>query len=810
MIKSFFIVAYRNFVKNKSFTFINITGLSVGIASAVFIMLFILSELSYDRNFTNSERIYRLYLDGNMSGSEIKGAWTSPASGPILTDELPEILHYTRIRPLGQVLVKIDDKKFLEEDLVFADSTFFQIFDIPVIYGDPATMLSQPYSVVLTESVSKKYFGNLNPIGETLDTDADSSLFKVTGVIEDLPDETHLKFNLIASYSSREESRSEYWLSNFLFTYFLLDEAHILEETELKIQEILLKYIRPQLMQILGIDAEQFIKSGNSYGLFLQPLTKVHLDPSIQGGFKSPADEKYLMIFGLIALLIVVIAGINFMNLSTARATNRAKEVGMRKVVGSGKGLLIKQFLWESISLSFISLVFSLILVEVLLPYFNNMMELNLSMNYLNNWYTVPVLLALTFFVGLLSGSYPAFVLASYNPVEVLKGNLVPGLKGGLLRNILVMAQFAISIIIITGTLVIYLQLNYFTNKDLGFEKEDILVIYRIEPISENLQAFMQEIERAPSVISSTNSTIYAGTSNTRNSYQIAGRDKSSNYLFSGNWVDYNYADVYELGIIQGRFFNPAYASDSSAVLINESALKRYGISDPFTTKVIMPTDDGLGSEHTIIGVVADFHSAPLHEVIEPYIFHLKDDRSSRRGYISVKLEPGEGNTSSAIAFLESTWQSFTDDEPFQYFFLDERLNSVYLEEKRSGRLALIFSFLAIFIACLGLFGLTIYTTQRRTKEIGIRKVLGASSLRIVLMIIKEISILLGISTAIAWLISYKVSMDWLEDFAYRIPLTPFIFIAGAGIAFLIALATVTVQSYIAAQADPARSIHHD
>lgn len=810
MIKNFIVIAFRNILKNKSFTFINIAGLSIGIASAVFILLFIISEMSYDRVYSKSDRIFRLFIDGKMSGSVFKGAWTSPPAGPVFMEEIDEIIDYTRIRRGGQVLVEVDEKKFLEENLVYADSGFLNIFDLPVIYGNPSTMLKEPNSMVLTESISKKYFGNQNPVGQMLNTDADSVLFKVTGVVSDIPDESHLRFNLIASYSTQAESRNDFWLSNFLYTYYLLDDKDSWEVVEEKMQPIMLKYLGPQLMQILGIDADQFIKSGNRYGLFLQPLVKVHLNPEIQGGFKSPTDEKYLMIFGLIAIFILIIASINFMNLSTAKATSRAKEVGMRKVVGSSRILLIRQFLWESVFLSLLSLFFSLILVEILLPYFNNMMELNLKMNYLSNWYTLPGLLSLTILVGILSGSYPAFILASFNPADVLKGKLTTGIKGGFLRNVLVVAQFSISIIIIIGTLVIYSQLRYFDTKDLGFTKENIAVIYRTEPIREKIIPFRQELEKNPAIQSTSNSSVYAGTSNTNNSYQIKGRDRGHNFIFNTNRADHTFAETYNIQIKEGRFFDPAFISDSSAVVVNETAIRKFEIDDPFSTVIIEPTEDGAGRELHIIGVVKDFHSASLHEEISPYIFQLKAPDNSSPGFISVRIESGNNNLKTAVAHMEKTWNSFTNDEPFQYFFLDERLNTLYMEEKRSGRLALVFAFLAILIASLGLFGLTMYNTQRRTREIGIRKVHGASSVQIVLLIVNEIIMLIVVSTIIAWIISYKISQNWLEDFAYRINLSPYIFIAGAGIAFLIALLTVSLQTYHAAQTNPARSLRHE
>ena len=809
MWKNFILVAVRNISKNKSFTFINVAGLTIGISSAILIILFIISELSHDRIFTDSDRIFRLYIDGKMANTEIKGAWTSPPAGPVFMKEIPEITEYTRIARRGQVLVKIEDKKYLEESMVFADSGFFNLFDITVIYGDPSTMLKEPNSLVLTETLANKYFGNVNPVGIIVETDADTSMFTVTGVISDLPDETHLTFNLIASFSTHSESRSTYWLTSYLFTYVKLERKESVASVESQMRNIIRDNIGPQLNQMMGIDLEEFEASGNRYEMFLQPLNDIHLNSEIQGGFKPTSDRKYLKIFGFIAVFIILIGSINFMNMATAKASQRAKEVGMRKITGSGRGLIIRQFLWESIFLSILSLLFSIIIIEIILPFFNSMMELNLKMQYLSTWYTLPGLFLLAVFVGLLSGSYPALILSSYKPVDALKGRITSGIAGVFVRNILVVVQFTISIIIITGTIVIFTQLQYVMKKDLGFTRENILVLYRLDPIRTKLSSFIQELEKVPSNISASNSTIYAGSTNTSNSYQIKDRETTGNYIFSTYWTDPEFFSTYDIKLTMGRYFDRDMAADTNAILVNEIALEKYEIQDPLNTVFIQPADDGIGRELKIIGVVKSFHSASLHEEIFPVVFQMKTERHYP-GYISVKLEEEEESILAAVNQIKKIWADFTDDEPMQYFFLNERLQQLYREEQRSGKLALAFSLLAIFLACLGLYGLMMYTTQRRAKEISIRKVHGASKLRIVLLIIQDVSGLLVLSAFIAWPFSWKIAGSWLEDFAYRIDLSPFIFISGAILAFLIALITVSAQAYSAAQAKCARLLRYE
>ncbi len=809
MLKNFLLVAIRNISRNKSFTFINLAGLSIGIASAVFILLFIISELSYDRMYEHSDRVYRLYQEGKMSNSEFRVALTSPPAGPALAEEIPEITDYVRIVRRGQILITVEDKKYLEEQMVFADSGLFNLFNIPVLFGDPDEMLKEPNSLVITESISRKYFGDDNPVGRLVETDTDTSLFRITGVITDLPDETHLGFNIIVSFSTNAESRSNYWLSSYLNTYVLLDDKRSADRVQEHIHRIVRTRLTPQIKQVLGMDIDEFEASGNKFAIFLQPLRHIHLDPAISGGFKPSSDRKYLKIFGFIAIFIILIGSINFMNLSTAKASGRAKEVGMRKITGSGRGMIIKQFLWESVFLSMLSLVFALIIVEIILPFFNNMMDLNLKLQYLSKWYTLPGLLLLSVIVGLISGIYPAVSLSSYSPVDALKSRYQSITGGTLVRNILVVVQFTVSIVIITGTIVIYAQLRYIKNRDLGFLKENIQVLYRLDPIKNRIPAFLSEIEQHPAIVKASNSSIYPGNSNNRSSYQVIEGDTLTSFLFHTYWTDQYFPETYDIKLKAGRFFSNSITEDSSAVVINEAALRKFNLKDTFNTVLIQPRDDGVGRELKIIGVVEDFHTASLHSEVSPLLIQRKNE-SQYSGFISVRIKEGEDNVQTALRHIQRTWSQFTNDEPLQHFSLESRLDNYYREEQRSGKLSLIFSFLAIFLACLGLYGLTMYTTQRRIKEISIRKVHGASVSRIMLMIVANISVLLVISTVIAWLISWKTSVTWLNDFTYRIELHPLIFITGAAFAIVIALITVGAQAYVAAQTHPARFLRYE
>lgn len=811
MIKNFILTALRNIYKNKLYAFINIFGLSIGIASAVLILLFITSELSYDKYHENSDRIYRLHIQGKLEGTELNGAYSAVPAGPAFKEEIPEVDEFSRMKETGQRVIKYGEKKILEEHFVYADSSIFRIFDLNMIQGDPEKALTEPNTMVITESTAKKIFGNVNPMNEMVSINADSNIYRVTGVIKDLPENTHLVFNALGSYHTLEESNNTFWLSNNLFTYLLLSEGADELVVEEKMQEVSLKYIEDNLMEALGITVEDFESKGNEYGIMLQELRDIHLNNEISGGFKPTHDKKYLLIFSFIAVLILVIASINFMNLSTARSANRAKEVGMRKVVGSTKNQLVNQFLWESILLSIFSLILGLILVELLLPYFNRLIGLNLSIDYFSEWYTIPILVGLAIIVGLMSGSYPSFVLSAFKPVEVLKGNLTRGVKGGRLRNILVVLQFTISIIIIFGTIVVYSQLNFMMNKDMGFSKDQQLVIDRVWPLDDKMQTFIQEIEKLPGIEIATNSTAYPGYVNNDNGYQIKGRDRAKTYLMITNWTDYDYIETYDIELKEGRFLSREFSSDSTAAVINETAAKNFDLEDPLNTVIIMPgyfNDEP--EEIRVVGVVKDYHLASLRQPIRPGIFLLKKDWWDWGGFISVKLSKDIKSYRNTVRQIENTWQEFLPDEPFLYFFLDEKLENLYKEEIRTARISLTFSILAILIASLGLFGLTLFTTEKKTREIGIRKVMGAKIQNIILLILKDVSILMLISTVIAWIAAYRIMSNWLQDFPYRTDLDIWIFIVSAGISFLVATITVSIQAYRAAVANPARSLRHE
>jgi putative ABC transport system permease protein len=809
MLKNFFLTTLRNISRNRIYAFINVFGLSIGLASSILILLFVTSELSYDNNQPKADHIYRLYLDGVLEGRELKGGHTSIASGPVFQQEIPEITEFARFKTTGQTILIYKEEKYIEDNFVYADSAVFRIFDFKMLEGNPETALRDPNTIVLTQSLAKKIFGSEEALNKVIAVNNDTIIYTVTGIVEDLPPNTHFKFSALASYHSLEESNRTFWLSNNVFTYLLFDEKAIPDEVQKKINEVSLKYIGPQLLQILGISIDQFEGSGNKYSLKIQKLRDIHLNNEIEGSFTPAHDSKYLTIFGFIAFLIMLVASINFMNLSTARSANRAKEVGIRKVLGSRKVLLIRQFLWESVVLTLISLLFGLLLVELLLPKFNELIELNLTINYFSHWYIIPGLLGITMFVGLLSGSYPSFVLSSFKPIEVLKGDFNKGKKGGLFRNILVILQFSISIIIIAGTLMVYKQLNFMLNKDLGFKKDQIVIINRIWPLNDQIETFMQEAEKLSGIANASNSTQYPGEVNNDNGFAIKGRDKAKTYLLVTNWTDYDYIETYQVPMVQGRFFSQDFGSDSSACIINETAARDFEIEKPLETTFLQPGNEEGFRELKVIGVMKDYHLTSLREQIRPAIFILKP-KDWWGGYGNLRLTGEPSSYKNTIEQVEKLWNKFAPGEPFLYFYLDDHFRQLYNEEIRTGRISMIFSILAILIASLGLFGLTLFTTEKRIKEIGIRKVMGASVKNVVFLILKDISILLLMSTALAWTASYFIMENWLQAFPYKVNIGVSIFLLSAGMACLISFITVGIQAYRAAIKNPADILHYE
>ncbi|MGE5347834.1 MAG: ABC transporter permease, partial [Actinomycetota bacterium] len=774
MLKSLIRYSIRSFKRQRSYIIINILGLSIGIACSLLITLFVINEAGFDRYNVNKERIFRVVLNGKIGGQEVIGAFTPSIMGPTMLREVPEVEDYLRMTGRGPTVVEYNGQTFTEEACIEADSSFFNFFTVPVIKGDPSAMLNAPHKVILTESTARKIFGNEDPIDKQIKIGTDTVRYTISGVMADIPEKSHFEANILTSFMTSPSSKNPVWMSNNLSTYLLLKPNTSAEAVDAKFHDLLTKYVGPEVEKYMGINMEEFLKQGNKYRFYLQNLKDFHLDPTIQQQFKAAVDPKYLEIFGAIALLIILIAAINFMNLATAQASRRAKEVGIKKVGGSTRGMLITQFLSESTILTLAALVFAVIIIKASLPYFSKLLDVNLNLGLLSDWYVIPALILFSVFVGILAGSYPAFYMSSFNPYEVLKGTMKTSSRNTNLRRILVVFQFAVSILLIIGTLIMYRQINFMLNKDVGFNKEQLMVIDRAHAVGQKMKSFKDELKQIPGVVNVSSSTAIPGRVNNTNGYGIEGRSEES-FLLTTAWVDYDFLDTYGMTLASGRWFDKSFSSDSTSVLINESAVKNFSITEPEKTRIVEPGEKERQYK-PVLGVVKNFNFESLRNPINPYIFKVQD-KNMLWGYITVKLRAGD--YSKTIAEVENKWKEFVPNTPLQYYFLDEDFAKMYIQEKQNAQMAVIFSILAILIASLGLFGLTSFTVEQRTKEIGVRKAMGSSIAAIYTEISKEIVILVTISAIIAWPLVYYWAGKWLESFYFRITPGIFSFVSG-------------------------------
>lgn len=812
MFKNFVRIALRNFQRHKTYMFINITGLTISLVCSIIIFLFVRDEYSYDKFNENYDRIYRVYLQGKMGDAELSGAWTPAPAARVIKEELAEVEDAVVLDHWGEVVVKMNDKTHVEKEFLLASKSFFNIFSIDMVQGDPDNALETAHSVVLTEQKAKQYFGSENPVGKSLRINSDTTRFMVTGVCKSPPRNSHFTFDLLGSFKTHPRSTSNYWLSNSFYTYLLLKNASQANVVEDKMADLITKYVGPQVEKALGVTLDEFEASGNRYGLFLQHIGDIHLSPEIQHHLKPSNDKKYVTIFSLAAIFILVMAAINYMNLSTARSANRAREVGLRKVVGSSRSLLVSQFLWESLAMTFLSLFLAIMFVELLLPSFNNFIDLHLTFDYFQSWYLIPVLLLIAIVIGILSGSYPAFFLSSFKPVSVLYGNLKTGKGNKIFRDISVAVQFFISILIILSTFIIYQQVGFMLNKDLGFDKEQLLVLRRMDAMgSKKIPAFKQEIEKLPGVIRSTNSTAVPGYPNNNNGFILEGDMQDHTYMMQVTWSDPDYLETYNLKLEKGRFLSNEFATDSSVMIINESAVKHFGLENPLEARFIQPGYESADRRKpfTVVGVVNDFHFESLHQHISPCVFIMKPKSWEWGGYLTIRLQ--KNDVRNTVEQVQNIWDNFTEGDPMQYFFLDQEFERFYKEEIRTGRISMVFSILAIFIATLGLFGLTLFIAEQRTKEIGIRKVLGAEQPSIIMLLSKEILLLITISTVFAWALAYfYFNFVWLQQFSYRVDLTIWPFLLSFLIALIIAFLTMSYRAVIAARTNPAMALKYE
>lgn len=811
MLKNYFLVALRNLWKHRGYTLINIFGLTIGLASTVFILLYVINELTYDRFHEKSEQIYRVWISGSMPATEMRHAVSSPPMAEALLNDYPEVEQSVRLRKAGGWIVKKGDVTYSEtdEDFLFADSTFFDVFSFKLLKGDPQTCLKEPRSIVLTEKYARKYFGDEDPMGQTIKMEQDTNVSVITGVMEDFPQNSHFHCNMLGSLSTLGNSRSTNWLNHNYYTYVVLREGTDPVEFESGLREMLIKYVGPMLEQFLGVDVQQFEESGNSYGYKLQKLTDIHLHSDLQYEHEPNGNPLYVYVFLVAAIMMLVMAGVNFMNLATARSTTRAREVGLRKVVGSRRSQLIAQFLTESVLLSLMALVAAVALVYLFLPGYNNMIQLNLQFDIFSHSWIIPLLIIFAILVGVAAGSYPALILASFKPAAVFSSENSRAGKN-LLRSILIVLQFTVTIVILVGTIVVNRQLHYMQNKEIGFEKENLLLIHRSDLLKDRIDAFKEQVEQNANVMVAANANSIPSTEYSDNAHWLEGWNRDEIFTLATTRVSYDFDQAMGLEMVSGRFFSRDMPSDSSGVVINEAAVRALGLEEPLNNRFMEPGEDGEEDQFSpIIGVVKDYHFASLQSEIAPMAMHFMP--GNYEGYITIRL--GNGNQAETLTFLEGIWNEFISEAPFEYSWMDERFDKLFATERRTSQILLVFSVLSIFITCLGLLGLISYTTNQRTREIGIRKIMGASVQIVMRLLSKEVINLLIISGLIS-IPAYFGAKAWLQKFAYHINFQAGVFFLVlflvSTVVLLLAMVTVSFHSYRAATANPAESIRSE
>ncbi len=817
MLRNYIKIAWRNLIRNKTFTAINIVGLAIGLATCLLIGLFVLDELSYDRFNEKADRIVRVIFRGSIQGGKMNEAHVMPPTAQTLKADYAEVEEATRLRLGGSPVITYGDKTFRDASIAYVDANFFQVFTLPLLQGDPKTALVQPNTVVITEDLAHKYFGNADPLGKALTIKGRNITLQVTGLISKVPDNSHFHrvgapIDIFASMASIPDAKSLSWMTSEFYTYLVLPKGYDYKQLEAKLPQVVEKYMAPQLEVAFGMNMDQFRKKGNDIGLFLQPLTDIHLHSDFAYDLSPSGDIRYVYMFAAIAVFMLLIACINFMNLSTAGASKRAKEVGIRKVLGSVRQSLTYQFLIESLLLSALALVLAVGLVYLALPVFNALSGKTLSLDFMANVWLLPGLLLFGLVAGLLAGSYPAFFLSSFKPISVLKGaKFTGGSKRIGLRSGLVVFQFFISITLMVGATVVYRQLNYIQNKKLGYNKDQVLVLPETWLLGKNEAVFRNQVMQNPGVVNvSTSGYLPAGPSNNnnftispeanRNGDPVTQLVKTLRYD-----VDYNYIPTLGMELAAGRNFAKAYGTDSTGVILNETAARTLGWGDKALGHTITNlNNEGRKSTYRVIGVVKDFHFRSLHERISPLVMML----GNNSGTVIVKVKAKD--LAGLLANLKTQWNQLTTDAPFTYAFLDERFNDTYRSEQKIGSILGIFAGLTIFVACLGLFGLATFMAEQRTKEIGVRKVLGASVTSIVGLLSKDFLKLVAIAIVLATPVAGWIMSRWLQDFAYRIDLSWWMFALAGVLSVSIALVTVSYQSIKAALMNPVKGLRSE
>ena len=814
MFRNYWKVALRSLLKRKGFTLINMLGLATGMAVCMLIVVFIRQELSYDRFEENGDRVYRLVLERKYPGRSSSYAIIPLSVGEAVKRESPEVEASTGFQDFtgtDPMLIKIGDRRFEEKRVLTADSNFFRVFPMRLLAGDAATALEKPDMAVLSQTTAERLFGSVAAaIGQTFDTET-KHRFLVSGVCRDWPGNSHMGFDMLLSTITFPQPANYTGFSTY--TYLLLHSGASVASVEAGLPKVIEKYAAGEVGRSFGMSFQQFQAAGNGYHYYLQPLSRIHLTSDLQAELRPNGSERAVYIFAIIAAFILGIACINFVNLSTARSVERAREVGVRKTFGSGQRSLVLQFLLESVLVSLLSMLLALGLVWVFLPLFSRLAGEEFAVGSLVNPLSVFVLLGFGLGVGIVAGLYPAFVLSGFRPIKVLKGKFHSNKYGVALRNALVIFQFAISILLIICTIVVNQQMRFMLGDALGFRQDHVIEIQRTDLVDGKNKAFRPELGRIAGVERVGGASTLPGEQGFFGiAWQVLGSKESM--TGRGIIVDDAFAGTLGLTLKQGRFFSNAFSTDSLSVVLNEKAVAALGLKEPVvgtrlttTTEIYNPRPDSFYT-YTVVGVVRDFHYQTLHQAIEPLVITNAAKFGGVTNLTAVRVNGADLH--QAVGAIERIWRQFVPDHPLHYAFLDENLAAQYKAEQTLQRIFTVFSVLAIFIACIGLLGLAAYATQQRMREMSIRKVLGAGRSSIVRLLSKDFIRLVSLSALIAFPAAWLAMHAWLQGFAYRIGLSWWVFVLAWLVCLLITLVTISFQAIRAAAVNPVKVLRSE
>jgi putative ABC transport system permease protein len=802
MFQNYFKVALRNILKNKFYSALNISGLALGLAACFIIGLYVIDELSYDKFHYDHENVYSVALRGVISGQEIYTSNSSPPVGPAMIAGIPGVESMVRINTYGALVMKYEDKAFTEMKAMDVDSNFFRFFSFKLLKGDPAKVLTEANTMVMTSEIAEKYFGKEDPIGKIVTVGNDNRAVKVTGVAERCPSNSTIQFDILMSNAGDEFMKSTQWTSNGIFTYVRKNPNTSVQSINQKLDEFVEEHVGPELEGAFGTTFSEFKKNGGVYSYYIFPIERTHLfQNELMDSITPRSDIKYVYILGAVGLFILVIACINFMNLSTARSASRAKEVGLRKTLGSERSKLIFQFLAESFIYTLAGTVIAIAAVYLLIPSFQLLSGKVIGFTAMFQPVMIVGIAGIFVLVSFLAGSYPAFYLTSFKPVDVLKGKMKAGMKSKGIRSALVVLQFTISITLIISTMIVYNQLSYMQERNIGMDKQNVIILRNTSRLRTSREGFKQSVEAQSGITgSSYTNNVFPGVNNT-SLFRVAGTEQD--HLLGAYYSDYDQARTLKFEMLQGEFFTRGHVADSSVCVINEAAIREFGWSGDVLKKKITNYNGEKPYDMEVIGVVKDFNFETLKVKVRPLIIQFSELNNN----LAIRYE---GSATEAIEKVRAEWKKIAPNDPFEYSFLDERFDELFREEQRLGQVFTVLTGIAIFVACLGLLGLASFTAEQRTKEIGIRKVMGATVSSVSSLLSREFMILVGIAFVAASAIAWYVMDNWLSSFAYRIPMDAWAFIIGGLLAGAIAWLTVSYHFIKAARSNPADSLRYE